>query len=141
MRRIRAICFDRRGRIYIADEDRVVCFDDYDEVVWTSEIDGQYIDDMALGRNDKLYISRIGKPSDYLADLIILDVEDGSESGRFGLEVYPESIDLLEDYNGSWQGSCIAIGEGNKVIVLQRSGILEVIGSVLFRMYTTMEAK
>ena len=131
--RVRAICFDHKGRTYVADEEEVHCFKDYDALEWTAEIDGHYIDDMALDVDGRLYLTRMGKSPDYKSDLIILDSGDGSEISRTWLTLNTEHLDLIESRGGSWHGSHVAIGPGEKVICLQRSGILEVIGSVYLK--------
>ncbi len=143
-----AICFDHRGRTYVADNDRVVCYEDYDEILWTSTMDSQYVDDMALGTNDILYITRLGRtgpepdgPFEYKADLILLDVDDGHELSRHALDIYTDQIDLCAEYHGAWKGSEVAIGEGKKVVCLQMGGTMEVFGELLImlRAYYALE--
>jgi len=133
--RPRAICMDTRGRTYIADDDAVTCFDDYDEQVWTSVVCKPYIDDLAIGQDGNIYLTSIGRHDgvdgvEYTAELVTISSDDGRTLNKAPLDIDHDVIDYIqeikEDNYVTRQYANIAIGELGKVAVLHASGVLEV---------------
>ena len=142
--KIYAACAGTDGRLYVATKRDVTCYKDWDEEVWKANF-GQYIDDMIMGADDKLYLvqlysyhSTTGMAIDVNDQKIFtLDPSNGAIINEFeGIGVDRDVLDYIdqEDYE-SINNSFLAIGDKSRLAFLHRSGLIQVYSPTIEIMY------
>lgn len=143
---IRAVTFGSDGRFYVALRNRVMCFNNWNDLAWEQYFTPE-INDMIMGQDNKLYISQIGRiqahpgfPYEYDSNLITVNSLNGATINRQRIDLRTEAIDVVVEQTPVFGYHDLAIGEGGKIISLHYSGQLEVFSPQLIAVFGVFES-
>jgi len=143
---IRAVTFGSDGRFYVALRNKVMCFNNWNDLAWEQHFSPE-INDMIMGMDDTIYLSQVGRiqahpgfPYEYDSNIITVNSLNGATINRQHFDLNREAIDVVMDETAPFGFQDLAIGEGGKLISLYYSGQLEVFSPQLIAIFGAYEA-